>query len=677
MANKGDKEDIRVGILTVSDSCYQGSAEDTSGPNLQKLTELLINNGVVAVTARVPDEKEYIEKQLIEWCDKEMVHLIFTTGGTGFAPRDVTPEATKSVVEKETPGMALAMLKSSLDITPLAMLSRLVCGIRKKTLIINLPGSKKGAEECFRFVLPAIPHAIDLITDRKSQVKSTHSKMQIPQNQGLSLDISTGSSNLSQGIIPTADHSSKHHDADNSSFSSRAGSETGQGYQQGHDHDHHHHSHLGSHVDIRKVAFRPRESPYPIITVDQALQIVLQHSEVMEEETVRLSDCLGRYLSCDVFAAEPLPAFPASIKDGYAVRASDGAGSRFVAGDSTAGDMPSCEVVEGYCIRINTGAPVPKGADAVVQVEDTLLLRAGDGGRTELEIKVMKAPTVGQDIRPIGSDIPKGEKVLSKGQRLGPSEIGILATVGVAEVKCFRQPVVGVMSTGNELLEPGEPLQDGKIYDSNRSTLLSQLQEHHYACLDFGIAKDSPDAVLELLKTSLKEADVIVTSGGVSMGERDLLKQVLETDLKAKLHFARVFMKPGKPTTFATLDYNGRKKLFFGLPGNPVSAIVTCNLYVIPALDKMAGKANPLRTIIKARVDATIKLDPRPEYHRVVLTWSPDSPIPVASSTGNQISSRLLSMCSANGLLMLPPKSEVISEIKMDTLVDVMIIGRL
>ncbi|KAL3873899.1 hypothetical protein ACJMK2_036978 [Sinanodonta woodiana] len=183
MASKGDSEQIRVGILTVSDSCYQGSAEDTSGPNLQKLTELLINNGVVAETARVPDDKEHIEKQLIEWCDKEIVQLIFTTGGTGFAPRDVTPEATKSVVEKEAPGMALAMLKSSLEVTPLAMLSRLVCGIRKKTLIINLPGSKKGAEECFRFVLPAIPHAIDLITDRKSQVKSTHSIMQMPQEE--------------------------------------------------------------------------------------------------------------------------------------------------------------------------------------------------------------------------------------------------------------------------------------------------------------------------------------------------------------------------------------------------------------------------------------------------------------------------------------------------------------
>ncbi|KAL3873898.1 hypothetical protein ACJMK2_036977 [Sinanodonta woodiana] len=504
-----------------------------------------------------------------------------------------------------------------------------------------------------------------------------HSIFHVVDNEGVSVDISTGPSNSSEGIIPKADHASKHHHGDNSSSSSRVGPETGQGHQMGHGHDHHHHCQHGSHVDVSKVAFRPRESPYPIITVDQALQIVLQHSEIMEEETVRLSDCLGRYLSCDVFAAEPLPAFPASIKDGYAVRASDGAGSRFVAGDSTAGDMPSFEVVEGYCIRINTGAPVPKGADAVVQVEDTLLLRAGDGGQTELEIKIMKAPTVGQDIRPIGSDIPKGEKVLAKGQRLGPSEIGILATVGVAEVRCFRQPVVGVMSTGNELLEPGEPLQDGKIYDSNRGTLLAQLQEHRYACLDLGIAKDSPDAVLELLKRSLKEADVIVTSGGVSMGERDLLKQVLETDLKAKLHFARVFMKPGKPTTFATLDYNGQKKLFFGLPGNPVSAIVTCNLYVIPALDKMAGKQNPHRTIIKAKVDATIKLDPRPEYHRVILTWSPDSPIPVATSTGNQISSRLLSMCTANGLLMLPPKSEEVSEIKMDTLVDVMIIGRL
>lgn len=411
-----------------------------------------------------------------------------------------------------------------------------------------------------------------------------------------------------------------------------------------------------------------------MISVDEALKIVLEHAQPLGAEEIGLRECLCRFLADDVHAIDPLPPFPASIKDGYAVIAADGAGNRLVLGDSTAGSVPKGVVTSGFCVRINTGAPLPVGADSVVQVEDTILVKEEDDGRTEVEIKIMVAPIRRQDIRPVGSDIAKGEKVLEKSQKIGPSELGILATVGAARVTCYRLPVVGVMSTGNELVEPDEALQEGKIRDSNRTTLIAQLLEHGFPVVDLGVADDTVEALLTKLTESLRKCDVIVTSGGVSMGDKDLLKHVL-TDLNADLKFGRVFMKPGKPTAFATLD-EGRK-LFFGLPGNPVSAIVTCNLYVIPALNKMAGNPSPKRTMIRARIADKIHLDPRPEYHRALLTWHPDDPIPQAISTGNQMSSRLLSMRTANALLVLPPKTEVLQTIESGALVDAMIIGRL
>ncbi|XP_056022350.1 gephyrin-like isoform X2 [Ostrea edulis] len=678
----------QIGILTVSDRCYRNEATDGSSKNLISLIqEKKIIPGVVVVTKIVPDEEDQIRSTLVEWSDIRKLDVLLTTGGTGFSPRDVTPEATKSILEKEALGMTLAMLKQSLEVTPLAMLSRLVCGVRGKTLIINLPGSVKASEECLRFVSPGIPHAVSLLKDKTEEIQTTHTDLQsrgveipTPFKSGHAARKDHGRHVGHHHDFPESredgDHDHHHHGNQHSVHHGN------QNHHDHHKHGHHHHAdkHRGHHhhggKDVSRVAYRPRKSTYPMISVDEALNIVLQHSQTLLQEKVELKECSGRFLAEDVFAVDPLPPFPASIKDGYAVLASDGAGNRLVVGDSTAGSVPRGTVATGFCVRINTGAPLPVGADAVVQVEDTILVREEDGGRTELEIKIMEAPTKGQDIRPVGSDIAKGEKVLQKFQKIGPSELGILATVGATTVTCYKLPVVGVMSTGNELLEPAEVLQEGKIRDSNRTTLISQLQEHGFPVVDLEIAEDTTCALLLKLTDALCKCDVIVTSGGVSMGEKDLLKHVL-TDLHANIHFGRVFMKPGKPTAFATIDHELGKKLFFGLPGNPVSAIVTCNLYVIPALNKMAGNPFPTRTIIKAKVDEKVRLDPRPEYHRAVLRWEEDDPIPHTTSTGNQMSSRLLSMKTANALLILPPKSESLQTIEPGSLVDAMIIGRL
>merc|ERR1719419_1132947 len=401
---------------------------------------------------------------------------------------------------------------------------------------------------------------------------------------------------------------------------------------------------------------------------------------ILGTELVNYRETLGRVLCQDVVAKDPLPPFPASIKDGYAVIANDGAGIRKVRGEASAGCDPAMDLLsKNEVFRINTGAPVPPGADAVVMVEETKLIKKTEDGKEELEIEVLKAPKIGQDIRPIGSDIALGETVLSKGTILGPGEVGLLAAVGVTNCKVSMLPRVAVLSTGNEIQEPGEDLLPGHIRDSNKTTLLSLLSNSPVTPIDAGIAKDDIETLTGALKSALKNSDVLVTTGGVSMGDRDLLRQVLVDNFDAKIHFARVNMKPGKPTTFATCVLDGKMKLVIGLPGNPVSATVTCHLYVLPAARLLSGISAPIPGTVRAKLVCTspIPLDPRPEYVRVQLSMTPCVAVAEAKPTGNQISSRLASMANANGLLLLPPRSESMKEAVSGLECDAILIGDL
>uniref|UniRef100_A0A8C1XYZ6 Gephyrin b n=1 Tax=Cyprinus carpio TaxID=7962 RepID=A0A8C1XYZ6_CYPCA len=742
---------IRVGVLTVSDSCFHNHTEDRSGINLKDLVhDHSLLGGTISAYKIVPDEIDEIKETLIDWCDEKELNLILTTGGTGFAPRDVTPEATKEVIEREAPGMSLAMLVGSLDVTPLGMLSRPVCGIRGKTLIINLPGSKKGSQECFQFILPALPHAIDLLREAVVKVKEVPNELEdlpspppppspLPassphrqtEDKGVQCE-EEEEEKKDSGVASTEDSSSSHITAASiaakipdsiisrgvqvlsrdtaslsttpsespraqatsrlstascptpkarlpSSSSTLSIAEASRREFRAHldevitlksrystldqlqcrlevlKDDRRGHRTFSSRVqsrcsskenilrashsavDITKVARRHRMSPFPLTSMDKAFITVLEMTAVLGTEIINYRDGMGRVLAQDVYAKDNLPPFPASVKDGYAVRAADGPGDRFIIGESQAGEQPTHTVMPGQVMRVTTGAPIPCGADAVVQVEDTELLRESEDGTEELEVRILVQARPGQDIRPIGHDIKRGECVLAKGTHMGPSEIGLLATVGVTEVEVQKFPVVAVMSTGNELLNPEDDLHPGKIRDSNRSTLLATIQEHGYPTINLGIVGDNPDDLLNALNEGISRADVIITSGGVSMGEKDYLKQVLDIDLHAQIHFGRVFMKPGLPTTFATLDMDGSRKLIFALPGNPVSAVVTCNLFVIPALRKMQGILDPRPTIIKARLSCDVKLDPRPEYHRCILTWHHQEPLPWAQSTGHTL----------------------------------------
>ena len=419
----------------------------------------------------------------------------------------------------------------------------------------------------------------------------------------------------------------------------------------------------------------PTKSKYPMIPVDEALQIVMSkvsqpigvESLVMEKDGAEAF--IDRVMAEDAVAKEALPPFRASIMDGYAVIASDGIGTYDVVGEITAGvDITKENAAETYDIQsgqvlyITTGAPLPPSADAVVRIEDT--------ERVDGKVKIMTAVKPGKWVRPIGSDVALGQVVVEKNTRLSSAEIGLLAAVGATNIKVFKKPIVCVVSTGDELVEPwSDGLGNGKIRDSNRFMLIAAAKTSGAKLLNLGIVQDKRTELKETLRNALEDSDIVVTSGGVSMGSLDLIKGILE-DI-GTVHFGRMCMKPGKPTTFATITSgtgpNRREKLFFGLPGNPVSALVTFHLLVDPAIKALTGVAQSKchHPRVNARINMPLKLDSeRPEYHRSILTWR-ETPGTcgefVADSTGIQRSSRLLSMRNSSALLCLPQGNVVLN----------------
>ncbi|KAG6610689.1 gephyrin-like protein [Phytophthora cinnamomi] len=398
-----------------------------------------------------------------------------------------------------------------------------------------------------------------------------------------------------------------------------------------------------------------------MLRVEAAVEIVLQQAQPLAPARVAAHEADGCVLSEPVLSVEPLPPFRASIMDGYAVVAADGVGTFPVVERIAAGDVPTAKLKPGEVAYITTGSPVPDGADAVVKIEDTSSVEGSETVAREVEVKILKAVKAGQNVRAIGSDISPGEVLVDAQELVSAAEIGLLATAGITEVVAHRKPVVGVLSTGSELVEAFQgTTTPGKIRDSNRPMLLALLGGWGAKTLNLGVCGDSKQALRDTITKALEKVDVLITSGGVSMGDHDLIKPLLEE--MGTVHFGRLLMKPGKPTTFATLDVQGTKKLVFALPGNPVSSFTTCHLLVLPALRRLRGL--PVSKCRHAKIYATlthpIKLDPeRPEFHRANLEWDGKQHKFLATSTGRQISSRLLSCRNANALLCLPTGTEI------------------
>ena len=411
-------------------------------------------------------------------------------------------------------------------------------------------------------------------------------------------------------------------------------------------------------------------SPYPMLSVEEALEVTLAQASPLPPVTRRLSRVCGAILAADIAAQEPLPPFPASTMDGYAVVAADGPGVYPLVGEVSAGALADFTVAPGTVAYITTGAPLPAGADAVVMIEETERLQSA---AAVAEIRINVQVRTGADVRPVGIDVEAGQTVLAAGARLDAAEVGLLATAGVIDVPVYPRPKVAVLSTGDELIEPGEALGPGQIRDSNRAMLLAAIEAAGGEPVDLGISGDSQEALEARVQDGLAQADILLTSGGVSMGELDLVKPLLEH--AGKVHFGRVRMKPGKPVTFATADVKNGRRLVFGLPGNPVSSLVTFYLFAVPALRKMAGWREPRLRQVQARLAQALPLDPfRPEFHRATLHWDNRQGCFIASSTGSQASSRLLSMRTANALLSLPQREGILAP---GELVDALLIGEM
>ncbi|KAL1591384.1 hypothetical protein SLS60_011997 [Paraconiothyrium brasiliense] len=596
---------LKAAILVVSETASHDPSTDKCIPVLQDVFANLGNDQwEVASTEIIPDSVLDIQKSIRTWTDGEKpINLIVTSGGTGFATKDVTPE---------------------------------------------------GAKENLEAVLKLLPHACVQAAGAASRPLHMGGVEKLEKDARVS---SSGTAAGHAGPIAHTTLEDRPQSNDPSAGPTR----------------------------------RYRSSPYPMLAVDEALKLIEEHtpSPIIDRAPVDMA-LGGSVLAEDVKAVESVPAFRASIVDGYAI--SIPSSGKFEKGvypvalvsHAQAGAVQ--ELKEGQIARITTGAPLPPGADAVVMVEDTVLHSRTEDGKEEKEVEILTDEIKsGENVREVGSDVKEGDTIMKRGEGITVvgGEFGLLASVGTTEVSVYRRPVVGVLSTGDEIIphdRPG-PLSLGEVRDTNRPTLLTAVRSNNFEAVDLGIVSDKPGALEDTLRSALAQVDVIITSGGVSMGELDLLKPTIERSLGGTIHFGRVNMKPGKPTTFATVPTKHSSptasraaKTIFSLPGNPASAVVTFHLFVLPSLHKQVGIVPAGLPRVKVALDADVRMDKgRPEYHRAVVAVAEDGGL-IASSTGGQRSSRIGSFKGANALLCMPAGE---GSVKRGDRVDALLMGKL
>lgn len=387
----------------------------------------------------------------------------------------------------------------------------------------------------------------------------------------------------------------------------------------------------------------------------QALRVELAQQFIAEllplpqrTESLGLRAALGRVLAADIISPCQVPAHDNSAMDGYALRASDlivdGETRLRLAGTSLAGGAVSSAVANGFCQRIMTGALMPAGLDTVVPQEFT----RRDGDYIVIPPGILRA---GDNRRLAGEDLALGSVALAAGRILRPADLGLLASLGLAEVPVWRRLKVAIMSTGDELRGVGEPLPPGCVYDSNRYTMWAMLERLGVEVIDLGIVRDQPEALREAFTRAAEQADAVISSGGVSVGEADHTKRVMAE--LGEVLFWRIAMRPGRPMAIGRIQSGERQALLFGLPGNPVAVMVTFYAFVREALLRMSGaKIEPLPMLRAASKRALRKKAGRTEYQRGFVTRQPDGQYEV-EITGNQGSGILSSMSQANGLVLL------------------------
>ncbi|MEW6502590.1 MAG: gephyrin-like molybdotransferase Glp [Chloroflexota bacterium] len=391
-----------------------------------------------------------------------------------------------------------------------------------------------------------------------------------------------------------------------------------------------------------------------LISVNQALLQILSEFDTLPAEPTEISEALYRTLAEDIHSPFDLPLFSNSSVDGFAVCASKDlrAGTRGnftlpLVGDIPAGMQTPLHLAKGETVRIMTGAPLPEGADAVLPVEDTNYPYRDASAPLPAEVIFYRFPMPGENVRPRGQDVQKGQKLLAKGRKLQPQDIGMLATLGLDRIPVIRKPKIALFSSGDELLMPGIPPQPGKIFDANSYSLGLLARREGAEVIRLGVARDEYQAVLERFEMAKNAgADLILTSAGVSVGAFDFVRQVLEEHGQVKLW--RVNMRPGKPLTFGS--YEGIPVI--SLPGNPVSAFVGFLVFVRPVIAKLSGLQPTPPVTLPVILEHPVLSDGRESYLRAIVYKSQEGFI--ARLTGHQGSGNLYSLVQANALLIIP-----------------------
>jgi molybdopterin molybdotransferase len=378
-----------------------------------------------------------------------------------------------------------------------------------------------------------------------------------------------------------------------------------------------------------------------MVTIEEAQQIILRHIALLTTEELPLLQGLGRVAGEDVTAPWDIPATDNSAMDGYAFSfAAVQGNSLFVSGNIPAGKERIPPVAAGEAVRIMTGAPIPRGCDTVVPIENV----ETDGDT----IRIVGDARPGSHIRKRGEDLRAGQRAIAANSLLRPQEIGMLASLGKTSVRVYRRPKVGVLATGDELLEIGSPPAPGKIINSNSYSVAAQVAEAGGDPVLLGIAGDEVERTCDRIREGIR-GDLLITTGGVSVGDRDCVKEAIVA-LGGEIRFWKVHMKPGKPVAFAILE----GKPVFALPGNPAAAMISFEVFVRPALLKMTGHTRIFRpTVTAALTEPVANKGDRPHLIRVRVEARQDGY--VASATGNQSSARLSSLTAANGYMTIAP----------------------
>ncbi|MBK69165.1 MAG: molybdopterin molybdenumtransferase MoeA [Legionellales bacterium] len=389
------------------------------------------------------------------------------------------------------------------------------------------------------------------------------------------------------------------------------------------------------------------------ITTEEAINIILSSiSPIKKTELVPIRESLNRVLAIDVKSTINVPSAKNSAMDGYAINSKNipkKTKTLKVVGKSLAGKPCNTSIKDGQCVKIMTGAVVPDGADTVVIQEHV------ETSKTQNEILIDNEIKPGSNVREAGEDIAKGAIAIKKGKNLTPADIGLLASLGIPKVEVYRKLKIAFFSTGDELRSLGEKLNVGDVYDSNRYTLYTMLSNLNVEIFDMGVVKDDKESLTQAFNEAAGEVDMLITSGGVSVGEADYIKDILEK--YGNINFWKVAIKPGRPLTFGKI----KSTLFFGLPGNPVSVMVTFYQFTQLAIKKFAGETSYLPIVLKAISTSSLRKKPgRVEYQRGIFEKDKNNNLTVRK-TGPQGSGILRSMSEANCFIVLPIDSKEVN----------------